>query len=284
MAVFMGILPLKAQASSDTLIYAWPDNNTVQKAILYPIDLLELLAEHAEPPLIISPKLIDQPQSRTLYNLSKGTSSDNAVNIIWSFSTPEREERLLPIKIPIDRGLLGWRLFMTRSEDQERLKNISLDSLKQLRMVQGHDWPDLEILQANGFNAVSTTTYDGMLRMLELGRVQLFPRSINEIFYELKEFPLKDIVIDQHWAIEYPAPMYYFVSKDNQILADRLENAFTTILENGKFEELFLRYFGEVIEKAQLDQRRVLHLKNPLFVDSTLRMNEQMWFKMDEGF
>ena len=37
-------------------------------------------------------------------------SSQGTVDICWTMSTDERETQILPIRIPIDKGLIGWRI------------------------------------------------------------------------------------------------------------------------------------------------------------------------------
>ena len=51
-------------------------------------------------------------------------------------TTREREERLQPIRIPIYKGLIGWRVNLLRQTDSQLLSHVrTLDDLKALRFA-----------------------------------------------------------------------------------------------------------------------------------------------------
>ena len=70
--------------------------------------------------------------------LTKGKALDRLqdnreINIIWGMTNPQREKDLLPIRIPIFKGLIGWRLFLIRQDMAERFTYIGqLDHLIKL--------------------------------------------------------------------------------------------------------------------------------------------------------
>ncbi len=59
---------------------------------------------------------------------------NHGVDVVWSMTSAEREARLLPVRIGIDKGLMGWRIALLPKSQQRRLKDAhSLADLHQLR-------------------------------------------------------------------------------------------------------------------------------------------------------
>ena len=96
-------------------------------------------------------------------------------------------KRLLPIRIPIQKGILGWRVGLIRKGDQGRFAGVdTLEDLKRVRLAQGQEWPDTLILRANGIDVITAPRYEGLFKMLVSKRFDYFPRSVNEIWDELE--------------------------------------------------------------------------------------------------
>ena len=57
----------------------------------------------------------------------------------------------MPIRIPIYRGLIGWRIPLVSAANKDLLASVrTLDDLRRLRFGQRQDWADTPILRANG--------------------------------------------------------------------------------------------------------------------------------------
>jgi ABC-type amino acid transport substrate-binding protein len=126
-----------------------------------------------------------------------------------------------------------------------------------------------------------TSEYESLFRMIEAGRVDIFPRGIGEIFEELgtREHSLSNVIIEPDLLLYYPWPYYFFVNKDNTALAERLENGLLKMIDDGSFDEIFWRFHGEAIGRARLDERRIIRLTNPLLPPSTPLDDERLWFQ-----
>ncbi|MCJ8274847.1 MAG: hypothetical protein MJK04_36275, partial [Psychrosphaera sp.] len=110
---------------------------------------------------------------------------NNQLDVLWTVTTIAREQEVLPIRIPLIKGLLGYRFFIIRQADKAKFKAVNgLKQLRKLTAGQGHDWPDTEILRANQLKVVTGTTYLGLFGMLKAKRFDYFPRSINEAWME----------------------------------------------------------------------------------------------------
>lgn len=279
--LFCLLASLAAMASAKPVTYSWPDTMLDDPRGHYPIALLHLALDKAGSRFEPVPSKRDQAQWRTLRQLESGKGMD----VVWTFTSIEREQRLLPVRIPIDRGLLGWRLLLIRQQDSEQFANINQAAqLKPLRAVQGHDWPDYSILKHNEFNVISSTHYQGMFIMLQLGRVDYFPRSISEIQSELHSHTGLELAIAPGLVLHYPAPLYYFVHADNTALANDIEQGLRLAIADGSMQQLFLQHFADDIAKAQLLQRHVIQLQNPFLPKHTPLQDSSLWFTPERGY
>lgn len=267
--------------ANQTITYAWAESMANDKRGLYPIQLLQLALQKSGSAYLTKPSKRDMPQWRTLRHVELGLDLD----VLWTFTTPERETSLLPIRIPIDRGLLGWRLLLIDEKNRPLFSLIkNPEQLKNLRAGQGHDWPDFPILQSNGYKVSPSSSYEGLFHMLKLNRIQYFPRAISEIDIELAARPEMKLAITPKWVFFYPAPLYFFVKKDNAKLAEAIEKGLRIAIKDGSMKKLFLSHFGPAIEHADLNTRQVIKLKNPLLSKETPIDQAELWFSPERGF
>ena len=189
-----------------------------------------------------------------------------------------REAELKAIRIPIYRGGIGWRLFLIHQESQENLASLnSVEELKPMKAVQGHDWPDTTILRHNGFHVEVTSSYPSMFRMLKRGRVDYFPRSVKEVWAELATHKDEGVIVDSGWLLQYPTAAYFFVNKNNRSLAKDLEQGLEQMIKTGQYQRLFGEYFDPILKRAALDQRRVVKLTNPFLPQMTPLNRPELW-------
>ncbi len=202
-------------------------------------------------------------QARTLNELAEGRELTLAV----SMTSKEREALLLPIRIPIDKGLFGWRIFLIRANNQpsyDRVKN--LHDLSKLSAGQGRDWPDTAVLRANALTVHTSKTSPQLQQMLLAGRIDYFPQSIIEIWDSQAQ--MNGLVVEKNLVLHYPTAFYFFTSKKNPLLAKTLEQGLRAALKDGSFDQLFMRFFGEAIAKANLSERTKIALQNPEMPES----------------
>jgi len=227
-------------------------------------ELLQLIYSKLDIDLTIEYSPEGLTQGRALKALSDG----QLVNLNWSVTSKEREEKLLPIRIPIYKGLIGWRVFYIRSDEQEIYSQVkSLDDLQQFLAIQRFDWPDYKILLANNLNVEGNIAFNKMHDAIHSGLADYYPRSILEIIGESNNYKLtsKGLSIESSLLIKYPSAHYFFVNPKDIVLAKSIEKGFKMAIEDGSFASLFLRYYGENLKQLNLKKRRTFTLKNPYF-------------------
>ncbi len=277
-------LPLSAaQGAERVVVYSWPKTMQADERGSYPIELLKLALSKSNRAIVARPSEFAMSQYRTLKQLEM----NKGIDVVWTMTNAEREQQLRPIRIPIDRGLIGWRLLAIQQKDFELFQNLQDEiALKSLLTVQGIDWPDFNILQSNGFRVVSSNYFDGMYKMLLSGRVRYFARSLTEIWPELKSLRDSDspFVVAPRWVLHYPAALYFFVRIDDDELASAIESGLETALKDGSMRSLFLQHFEGTLDQADLQNREVVELTNLGLPPQTPIQRTELWFNPEQGY
>ncbi|WP_374359642.1 hypothetical protein [Pseudoduganella danionis] len=217
-------------------------------------------------------------QNRALVELQSGAGR---IDIVGTMTSIERETALLPVRIPMSRGLIGWRVGLLRADRQDLLRDVrNISDLKKFSTGQGHDWPDLTILRHNGILVYPVAVYSSLFGMLNAGRYDWAPRSLNEIWGEARRHP--ELVVDQHILLHYPTADYFFVNKNNPALAENIRQGLELALADGSFEQLFYLHYGPGIRRAQLDKRVLIELPNPLLSPQTPLQRKELWFSLSD--
>jgi ABC-type amino acid transport substrate-binding protein len=245
----------------------------------YVVELLQLALSKVSTEYRIERTQVAMNQERQVSELEAGRTID--VGPIPS--SPEREARLLPIRIPLNKGMLGWRLGLIRKGDEELLAGVkTLKDLQGVRLAQGQEWPDTKILQANGLSVITAPRYAGLFKMLEAKRFDYFPRSIMEIWDEQANHA-DTLVVEPHLALHYYYDAYFMVNRKNTTLARDIRDGLETAIRDGSFDKLFQQYFGERIRKAHLERRTVIELRNPLLTPETPSNRPELWYDFKRG-
>ncbi len=202
------------------------------------------------------------------------------IDLFWATTSIERETLLRPVRVPLLKGLMGYKIFLINPVDQPRFSNITnLTELQTLRAGVGTDWPDNKILRANGIETVSSSNYEALFRMLAAKRFDFFPRGANEIWSEYRNHPEVTLHIEEDLVLVYPAPVYFFVNIDNASLEQRLEKGLHKIMTNGKFDEYFFKHptIIDAIKHVRVHERRKIYLTNPLLPRTVPLHHRDYW-------
>ncbi len=276
--IFVSAL-LVAGASSvcaaEIVHYPLPESDTDVRFV-YPLKLLELVLKKSNGNYLLVPGKTVMQQKRALAEL-EAESPD--LQIMWSMTTIEREAKLLPIRIPIDKGLLGWRISLVMKNNADLFRQVkTIADLDPYEAGQEVYWPDFEIFQYNKLKVVGTSYYDSTFKMLENNRFQYFPRSILEISAEMLLHKSEGVVIEKHIAFHYPAASYFFVNKKNRELAENVRTGLERALKDGSFDSLFKEYHNIASLNSMLSGRTIIELHNPLLPEETPIARKEYWY------
>lgn len=222
---------------------------------------------------------VPMTQARVVRELADATGR---IDLAWTMTSVEREAQMLPVRVPVDRGLIGWRIAFVRPEHVDRWAELrSLKELARYVAGQGQDWPDTAILRANGLPVQGLSRYEALFDMLRLSRIDYFPRAVFEIDDELAHPMAEGVAVERHVLLRYPAASYLFVRRDRPRLAAELQRGLEAAVADGSLARLFQQRFGDLVRRHRLAQRQQLVLKNPLLPPATPLDKPGYWFVLE---
>lgn len=214
---------------------------------------------------------------RLLHEIKRG----ELITVAALVTRPEWEKEALVIRIPVELGLMSYRVFLIRSEDQPRFSHLrQIDELKALRSGAGETWSNYRVLQHHGFTLVPSNDYEGQFRMLVNGRFDYITRGVHEAFVEIANYDRRfpQMAIERDLLLHMPLPQYFFVSPRQPRLARRIEAGLKMMMRDGSFEAIFQRHHGKLIAAANFCQRRVFRIDNPFLGRETPLNQAEYWF------
>ncbi len=207
------------------------------------------------------------------------------LSVIWTGTQPSYEEEMLPVRIPILKGLLGHRIFIIRNGDQHRFDRVqTLADLRQIPLGQGRFWGDTQVLKQANMTVVDPVKYESLFHMLEGGRFDFFPRAIHEPWNEVQRWEDLNLTVERNILLVYPFAMYFFVSNDNVQLAQDIERGFRRAIADGSFDEVFYanEAIREALELSNLKDRKVFRLPNPNMHPDTPVDEKELWLNLED--
>lgn len=229
-------------------------------------------------------KIITQGPPTTIERAILEVKSGKTINTFFAVSTNKWEEFTLPIRIPIRRGILNYRLLVTSKNKVDTFKTLkSLDELKALKVGVKAGWATTTLLKENGFNVVEANSYEGLFYMLSSGRVDYIPRGINEVYDELERLSaeLPDLVVAPNIALYTPTPFYIFLSPHEKILAERLTIGLELMIKNKMLKQIFDRHYAQNIHQSDLANRIIFKIPNSNLPVQTPLERHELWFEYD---
>jgi len=206
-----------------------------------------------------------------------------SIHIVQAATRKDWERDLIPIRIPIMKGLLVNRIFLIKRQAQARFSAVTrLKEIKQLSAGLGDGWSISTIFKQTGFNTELGTSYEGLFGMLVAGRFDYFPRGINEALdeyaYRKEQYP--DLHIEETLILNLPLPVYFFVTPNKPELAERVEIGLNMMINDGTFDQLFNKFHKAMLEKVDVSNRKVFHTFNPNLTKETPLERKELWLDL----
>lgn len=270
MIIFIDIRGLNAQA----ITYM----GLGEKRDFYHTELLnEVVKQFPDKSYVVKRYTDDLPHHRSFSYLE----ANKDIDIVIAYATQERDDKYRGIRIPILKGLNGWRTSVVHSDNIDMFKNVTtLEQFKAFVPGQFHTWTDYKILLKNGITSARGANFDGLYFMLHKKRFDYFPRSILTIDQELAVFQTTkklNVALEPYILIKYPTALYFYVNKANVELAQDINDGLENLIASGRFDKIFNRYFGEIIERIRSENREVFDLENPFLPASVPSERKELW-------
>ncbi len=197
--------------------------------------------------------------------------------------TVEYEKAFEAVWIPIDKGLLGYRVFLIRREEQWHFtRATTLHDLENYTIGQGSGWKDIDILRANRLKVTPGGDYAGLFAMLANQRFDLFSRAVEEVTDEyaqqIKPFP--NLAIEQNLVLYYPIARYFWFARSDEgrRQAGRVREGMTMMIEDGTLDRLFFTSHQKLFDELHLSTRSLIPLKNPLAGSKAPLDDKRLWY------
>lgn len=232
-------------------------------------------------PYRLSPSKDPMSVARLLQEMSY---PEGSINVFARATDIALEKKFTPIRIPIDRGLMGMRLLVVRKEDLPRFAAVrSLDELKRFSAGQGKGWVDADVLTATGISVVEAPRPAALYAMLEAGRFDFFPRALDEAprEFDVQRKTRPGIAIEPTLMLRYPLPRYFFVRRDAEgdKLAARIKAGMEMMVQDGSLAALFRQHKGPLVARAAISKRHIIDLPNPLLPAETPLQRSELWYR-----
>ncbi|MEW9899447.1 transporter substrate-binding domain-containing protein [Chitinivorax sp. PXF-14] len=276
-----GMAPLLAHAGGDVgVIYPRPESPRDHRFDYYWQLLQRALELTAKTPdeARLTPSTLPMNQARAAQMLAEGE-----IDVLVRSTSIELERRFLPIRIPLDKGLLGYRVFLLRRSLLPQLATVrSFEELRRFSIGQGTGWNDVPALRAAGLQVVEGADYEGLFKMLLAGRFDLFSRSVVEVQdeYTMRHEAMPELAIDSSLLLYYPLARYCFVARSDAgaALARRIETGLRRMQADGSFDRLFNAYARPIVGELGLRSRRLFRIANPVLPPETPLSDKSLWY------
>ncbi|MDN3610047.1 hypothetical protein ACFFUP_00025 [Vibrio ostreicida] len=194
------------------------------------------------------------------------------------------EQRFLPIYLPLEMGLLGWRIPIIHKDTAAKLQQVkTLNDVTTMSVGQGQGWGDIPILENAGFKVVTASKIEKLIKMVEGKRFDLFPLGATEVYQFLDKFGASStsLIVDSSITIVYPYGRFFYVHKDNQPLADAIKQGMEAALSDGSLIELLKThpFSKDALGKADLQNRVKINIESPGTNDSFKNIDEKWWYQ-----
>ncbi|WP_229223569.1 hypothetical protein [Duganella sp. sic0402] len=218
-------------------------------------------------------------RDRLLQEMLKG----ELVNLSAQVTSREWENKLTPVRIPVDKGISSYRISLIDGRNQDLFSAArTLEQLKSLTLGAGRQWSLNATYKQAGFHVVEGSTTAGLHSMLAAGRFQHFPRAIDEAVYEQAAYApaFPSLSVERSFALYIPSPRYFFVGGGQQRrLAQRLQAGMQILIADGRFDQLFHEFYDGMIEQTGLRKRRIFRIDNPQLSPQTPLSNKAYWYE-----
>jgi hypothetical protein len=273
--------PATSRAETRKIVYA--DRLGIQKDASFPYAVLKLALQKSGVDHALTPSRAPMNDERVRASLDNGT-----IDVAWFGTSAAFEARFLPVRIPITRGVLGYRLFVIHEDSQPAFsKVLSLADLKRFVCIQGKGWADTQILAAAGIDVRTSAVFDRLFERIFHKRADFFPLGANEIFGLLKtrREKMPALRVEKNLVLVYPFDFFFFVKKGNLRLHDIISSGFAAAQEDGSYLQLFQAHpdLKDFLEKANIETRQMIKIENPLLTEETRKAFKAMSPLSEQG-
>lgn len=285
--VLVSLLPFALSSHAEDVVKWESGKNPNDPRSVYKLNIIDTALKKTEPRF--GPYRIETIALKSRVNNTRAQEmlrAGDVINTYVALASKEWESAALPVRIPIRRGIVAYRLLLVNRDQLSTFAKVkTFEDLRRLKVGLQVGWTTTKVMEADGFNIVSGTKFDSLFHMLDGNRFDYLPQGINEVFANLnKHTPALNLAVEPRLALRIPAPTYIFISKKNQRLAERLEAGLEIMVADGTLQKMFRDQFAKAIEKAELSNRLIIDVPNKLLPEATPLDRKELWFDVNETY
>lgn len=206
------------------------------------------------------------------------------IDLIWSGASQDLQNQLQAIKIPIFKGLAGYRTFVIEKNSQYKFLDVNnINDLKYLKAGLGRFWSDTKILEAANIEVVKPVKAESLFYMVEGDRFDYLPLGVHESHGVVRDQYELELTVEKSILLVYPSAMYFYVSKQNEELYNKLNDGLEIAIKDGSFDEVF--YNSELIKNtfksSGITERTVINIDNPYLPKDAPINREELWLDIN---
>ncbi|AWB66104.1 hypothetical protein C2869_06460 [Saccharobesus litoralis] len=202
------------------------------------------------------------------------------IDVMWLNTNQEIEDRFIPVRVPILKGLMSYRTLMIREGQEAVFKDVeTFEQLKAIRSGVGRFWTTTKVFNAEGINTVLTTKSRNLYPMLEGGRFDYIPRGVMEIAPELEKYNHLPLKLETTILLRLPTAVYPFVTKAKPELATIIEQGMLKSIDSGEFDQYFesTTLYKDTLKIISQHKWKVIPINNPILPKETPLDEAKLW-------
>jgi hypothetical protein len=268
-----------ARAQGSTVVYPNLNGNGADNLGYRMLELA--LARSGKPyTLSLHPLAVNDERARAMLRRGEVSVADFG-------SGAEFEKAFSAVYVPIDRGLLGYRISLVHfSQEAEFAKVHTLAQLRRFRAGQGLGWSNNAIMQAAGISVVTGPTLESLFPMLEARRFDFLPLGLNEVYGFSEQYGdfAPSMVVESHTLLVYKFARLFYVQPDQTELHASILLGLKRAFADGSFQKLLNAdpSVRRALLRAKLSQRSTIALDNPLLTEAFQAIPDEYFFKPSE--
>lgn len=257
-ALFCSVMTQVSAADSMSVVRVWQENTLRPQTL----DFIQLALNKAESKYGKS-QILDT-QIEGYQNAFNAVVAGDNVDVMVSAVNAEWESRALPIYIPLDRGLLGFRVCLISKFNHAQFESVDNKhefERQHVKVGLGTGWPDFEIMRANHISVRAFESSESIYAALKKQTIDCYSRSVGEVMQE----PLNqgDIAIEQSIGLIYPLADIIYVSKAAPEVHAKLLLGLELAIEDGSFYELIKHHYSLSLSSIDFYFRNLIIMDNP---------------------
>jgi len=209
-------------------------------------------------------------------------SSGKTINLFIAVTTKEWEQKTLPIRIPIRRGILSYRLLAVNKNALNKFSKVKhIQDLKKLAAGVRVGWATADIFNAQNFSLYQLESIEGLYNMLDREAIDYIPRGINQVYNDIAIRQPNNLMVEPNLVLYLPAPTYIMVSPNEKRLAERIELGLEKMVSDGSLKAMFYRFYGDFINRTDISSRRIINIPNLSQPQTIPFARPELWFQHD---